>query len=334
MKFVDEAVITVQSGRGGNGCVSFRRERFIPRGGPDGGDGGAGGSIVFTATTAKHTLFDFKFKPLLKAENGVGGQGKNKSGRQGEDLIVEVPSGTIVGDVETGAVLKDFVRSGDSVVLARGGRGGRGNAHFKSSTNRAPRFAQPGEPGVTLQLKLELKLLADAGIIGLPNAGKSTLISRISAARPKIADYPFTTLVPNLGVVAPGGGRHPFVVADIPGLIQGAHKGTGLGTRFLKHVERTRLLIHLVDISAVEAGCVRKTYDAVNQELKRYGRQLAAKPQLVVLNKMDLPETAQKAAAFRHAVPDRMILTISAVSGQGVHALVGAIAGQLEAETD
>ena len=238
MKFVDEAIITVQSGNGGSGCVSFRRERFIPRGGPDGGDGGAGGDVILLASPRKRTLHHFQYKKNFKAPNGAHGQGKQKTGKTGEDLTIEVPPGTLVTCIDSGEILKDLTKPDKTFILAKGGRGGQGNIHFKTSTRRAPRFAQPGEPGQTLTVKLELKLLADVGIIGLPNAGKSTLISTISSARPKIGNYPFTTLTPNLGVVQNPKGE-PFIIADIPGLIEGAHQGAGLGTRFLRHIEST-----------------------------------------------------------------------------------------------
>ncbi len=244
MKFFDEAFITVQSGNGGRGCVSFRREKFIPRGGPDGGDGGKGGDVILKSTSHRRTLYQFRYRREFKAKNGGHGQGRQKTGKNSDDLIIEIPPGTLVKDAETNDIIKDFTQPGESFIIAKGGRGGRGNTRFKTSTHRTPRFAQPGESGQFLKLKLELKLIADVGLIGLPNAGKSTLISVISSATPKIADYPFTTLTPNLGVVQTGWGK-PFVVADIPGLIKGAHKGVGLGMRFLRHIERT----HITDSS-------------------------------------------------------------------------------------
>ena len=300
MKFIDEAVVTVESGKGGGGCVSFRRERYVPRGGPDGGDGGKGGDVVFIASPKKRTLYQFRFKRLLRAENGVLGQGREKTGRNGGDLIVEIPIGTLVRDAGTGDLIHDFDESEATFVMAKGGRGGRGNARFKSSTNRSPRYSQPGEPGQTRILKLELKLLADVGIIGFPNAGKSTLISVLSAATPKIAPYPFTTLTPTLGVVHTDWGD-PFVMADIPGLIEGAHEGTGLGTRFLKHVERTRILIHLIDASDIDPDRPLERYLAINRELSLYGGGLEKKPQIVVLNKTDVPESTERVKAFMAA---------------------------------
>ena len=289
MKFVDEAIITVQSGDGGRGCVSFRREKHVPRGGPDGGDGGNGGDVILIASTRRRTLYQFRFKHQFKAPNGAHGQGKQRTGKRGGSLTIEIPVGTLVSDAESGELLKDFTRHEQSYIVAHGGRGGRGNLHFKSATHRIPRFAQPGESGETKTLKLELKLLADVGIIGLPNAGKSTLISRVSSASPKIGNYPFTTLTPNLGVVHTEWAE-PFVLADIPGLIEGAHKGAGLGVRFLKHIERTHLLVHLIDAAAINRDRPLESYDIVNQELASYNRHLAYKSQIVVLNKVDLPE--------------------------------------------
>ena len=321
MKFIDEAIITVQSGDGGRGCVSFRREKFIPRGGPDGGDGGKGGDVVFVATSRRRTLYQFRYRNKLKAKNGVYGQGKQKAGKNGEDLKIEIPLGTLVFNVETGRLIKDFVKAGEAFVIAKGGRGGLGNARFKSSTNRTPRFAQPGEPGETLTLKIELKLLADVGIIGLPNAGKSTLISAISSARPKIAGYPFTTLTPNLGVVQTDKGE-PFVVADIPGLISGAHKGAGLGIRFLKHIERTRILVHLIDISSIDTNHPLNVYNTINMELALYSKNLAKKPQIVVLNKLDIPGAKEAADIFQSAAKEKNIALISAITGKGVNHLI------------
>jgi GTP-binding protein len=320
VKFIDEAIITVQSGDGGKGCVSFRREKFIPRGGPDGGDGGKGGDIVLKTTTRKRTLYQFRFKKHFKAENGSHGQGKQKTGKNGQDLIIELPPGTLITDADTGQVITDLIKCDETVVLARGGRGGQGNARFKTSTNRAPRFAQPGEPGESKTLRLELKLLADVGIIGLPNAGKSTLITAVSSARPKIGNYPFTTLFPSLGVVQTGWAE-PFVVADIPGLIEGAHKGTGLGIRFLRHIERTRILIHLIDVSAMDTDNPLKAYDTVNKELAMYSQKLTEKPQIVVLNKMDLPDVREAAKKFQTTIKEEQVLLISALTGQGIENL-------------
>jgi len=317
VKFIDEAIITVQSGDGGRGCVSFRREKFIPRGGPDGGDGGKGGDVVFITTSRKRTLYQFRFQRHFKAKNGAHGQGKRKTGKTGQDLVTELPPGTLVTDTETGQIIKDLIEPGERLILAKGGRGGQGNARFKTSTNRSPRFAQPGEPGETKKVKLELKLLADVGIIGLPNAGKSTLITTVSSARPKIGDYPFTTLTPSLGVVETDRGE-PFVVADIPGLVKGAHKGTGLGTRFLRHIERTRILVHLVDVSAIDSDDPLHDFNTINKELAKYNQKLAEKPQVVVLNKIDLPDTRKAAKTFQSAAKGKKVTLISALTGKGV----------------
>jgi GTP-binding protein len=330
VKFIDEATITVQSGKGGAGCVSFRRERFIPRGGPDGGNGGRGGDIVLRSTSRKRTLSHFQFKREFKARDGARGLGQQKTGKNGQSVTIEIPPGTVVYNSETGALINDFTQPDESLVVARGGRGGLGNSHFKSSTHQAPRFAQPGEPAACLTLKLELKLLADVGIVGLPNAGKSTLISAISSARPKIGGYPFTTLSPHLGVVR-AGSQAPFVVADIPGLIEGAHAGTGLGTQFLRHIERTRVLLHLIDASAITAADPLHPYRIVQRELSLYERGVAQKPQLLVLNKIDIPEALQAARWFQSAVKDREVLLISAATGQGVEDLKRRIARLLEA---
>jgi GTPase len=320
VKFIDEAIITVQSGHGGRGCVSFRREKFIPRGGPDGGDGGKGGDIVLKTSPGKRTLYQFRFQKHFKAKNGSHGQGKQKTGKNGQDLVIELPPGTLVTDADTGQVIKDLIECGETIVLARGGRGGQGNTRFKTSTNRAPRFAQPGEPGETKTLRLELKLLADVGIIGLPNAGKSTLVTAVSSAHPKIGSYPFTTLYPSLGVVQTGWAE-PFVVADIPGLIEGAHKGTGLGIRFLRHIERTRILVHLIDVSAMDMNNPLKAYTTVNKELAMYNQELTEKPQIVVLNKMDLPDVREAAKKFQDAIKEKQVVLISALTGQGIENL-------------
>jgi GTP-binding protein len=330
VKFIDEAVITVQSGDGGNGCLSFRREKYVPRGGPDGGDGGKGGDVVLVSSSGRRTLYPFRFKREFRAERGAGGQSRQKTGKSGSDIRIEVPPGTLVRDAATGEIIRDLATPGETFIIARGGRGGKGNTHFKSSTHRTPRFSQPGEPGETRRLRLELKLLADVGIVGLPNAGKSTLISVISSVKPKIADYPFTTLVPNLGVVK-AGAREPFVVADIPGLIEGAHRGAGLGIRFLRHVERTRILVHLIDAAAIDPHQPLAAYNAVNAELALYSTSLARKPQLVALNKLDLPDAEERALAFKGALKKRQrVHLISAATGKGVAPLLSEISRRID----
>ncbi|MFP4476115.1 MAG: GTPase ObgE [Desulfatibacillaceae bacterium] len=320
MKFVDEAIIHVRSGDGGAGAVSFRRERFVPKGGPDGGNGGRGGDVALVASERKRTLYDFRFRHDFKAENGRPGMGRQKTGRSGDSLEIKVPPGTVVRDDETGEVLADLDSAGARWVAASGGRGGVGNLHFKSSTHRTPRFAQPGESGEYRRLRLELKLLADVGIIGLPNAGKSSLVTALSAARPKIAPYPFTTLTPTLGVVDNPYGE-PFVVADIPGLIEGAHEGAGLGTRFLRHVERTRILLHLVDASAIDPETPLRGFDMVEAEISAHNPALAQKPGIVVLNKLDLEHAHKGADAFESAFTGH-VLRISAATHQGLDRLI------------
>jgi len=329
VKFIDDVRITVQSGNGGAGCVSLRREKYIPKGGPDGGDGGSGGNVVLKTTTKRRTLYHLQFQKLYKAKNGAGGQGRNCTGKNGDSLIIELPPGTLVRDADTGEIIKDLVDTDEVFVVAQGGRGGLGNARFKSSTNRTPRFAQPGEPGQTLKLRLELKLLADIGLVGLPNAGKSTLITAISSARPKIADYPFTTLTPNLGVVR-FGQREPFVVADIPGLIEGAHTGAGLGIQFLRHLERTRLLVHLVDVAAIDADHPLTSYETINRELNEYSPLLAGKTQIVVLNKMDVAWAKDAATLFEEAHGKGELLCISAATGQGIDRLLQTLCNLLD----
>jgi GTP-binding protein len=333
VKFIDEAIITVEAGDGGRGCVSFRREKHVPRGGPDGGDGGKGGDVILKSTSRRRTLFPFQLKRQFKAKNGARGQGKQKTGRNGKNLIIEIPPGTLVKDADTNTVLKDFSAAGESYIVARGGRGGLGNARFKTSTNRTPRYAQPGEEGQNQRLKLELKLLADVGIIGLPNAGKSTLISKISAAAPKIGDYPFTTLTPTLGVVETGWGD-PFVVADIPGLIEGAHEGAGLGTQFLRHIERTRVLIHLIDAGAIDREHPLDQFKAVNRELKSFNPQLTQKPQIVTLNKMDLPAAQEAADRFAAALDTEPVISISAIKKKGIKRLISRILELLDKPGD
>ncbi len=328
--FVDTAKLRVQAGKGGDGCLSFRREKFIPKGGPDGGDGGRGGHVIFRASSSQNTLLQFRHQKLLRAQKGQAGMGRRMHGADGEDLIVIVPVGTIVRDAETGELVADMSTEDQEIIIAAGGRGGLGNEHFKSSTNRAPRRTTKGVEGEESELELELKLLADVGLVGMPNAGKSTLISRISASRPKIADYPFTTLEPNLGVVDLGDYRS-CVVADIPGLIPGAHEGKGLGDRFLRHVDRCSLLLHLVD-AGQPPGQALSELDAISRELELFSPSLARKPRLVVLSKLDLTEAREHVAEISAGAEARGLeaAAISAVSGEGLRALVGRLARFLE----
>jgi GTP-binding protein len=331
MKFIDEVKIRVIAGDGGRGCVSFRREKFVPRGGPNGGDGGAGGDVIAVADPQLTTLLDLRYQKQYKAGRGQHGMGKDCHGRRGDDRVIHVPVGTIIRDAATGEVIGDLQTAGEHVVIAAGGRGGKGNAHFVSSTHRSPRFAQPGEPGQDRELEIELRLLADVGIIGLPNAGKSTLIAAISAVRPKIADYPFTTLVPNLGVVGYDEGKS-FVVADIPGLIEGAHQGQGLGDKFLRHVTRTSLLIHLIDASKIDASDPLAEWKTVNRELELFDPELARKPQIVVANKIDLPEGRSKSKLLAKKLPKgcQPLHLISAATTEGVRVLVQSVGLRLE----
>jgi GTPase len=334
--FVDEVDIHVSAGNGGNGCLSFRREKFVPRGGPDGGDGGAGGSVYVVATPTKNTLIDFRYHPEFDAKRGAHGQGSNKTGHSGNDLEIPVPIGTLVfeNNPETGELttLADLTADGQRVLVARGGRGGRGNARFVSSTNRAPRRTEPGEEGEERFLRLQLKLIADAGLVGFPNAGKSTLISRISAARPKIADYPFTTLSPNLGVVSLPDDRS-FVVADVPGLIEGAHQGHGLGHQFLRHIERTKVVVHLVDVSGASGRDPVQDFDTILDELRLFDPKVAAKPMIVAASKMDAVDDLSRVTALERHVRDRglPLFRISAVAGTGLDALLEAMWRQIAA---
>jgi GTP-binding protein len=328
--FVDEVDIHVKAGDGGRGALSFRREKFVPRGGPDGGNGGKGGSVYLVADPHRNTLVHFRFNPNFEAKRGGGGQGALKSGRDGDDLDIPVPVGTLVfvkppdnpDDLKQAA---DLTRVGQRVLVAKGGRGGLGNAHFATSTNRAPRKTQPGEPGEEFDLRLQLKLLADVGLVGFPNAGKSTLISRVSAAKPKIADYPFTTLTPHLGVVSLSDERS-FVVADVPGLIEGASEGHGLGHQFLRHIERTKVLIHLVDVSSLSGRDAVEDFDTIRRELALYNPQLLEKPELVVANKIDALDDPSRVDALRQRAAELELpfFRVSAVTGEGVPALLEA----------
>jgi GTP-binding protein len=331
MKFVDEARIHVKAGDGGNGCVSFRRERLIPRGGPDGGDGGKGGDVILQTDAQLSTLLDLTYPQQFRAQKGSHGKGKDQTGRTGKDLVIRVPVGTLVRDEKTDQVLQDLLFDGQRFVVARGGRGGRGNARFATPTHRAPRHAEKGEKGEECWLRLELKLLADAGLVGYPNVGKSTLLSKISSATPKIADYPFTTLVPNLGVVTIGN-HNPFVVADIPGLIEGASRGEGLGLTFLRHVERTRLLIHILDISEGPSRNPVRDFQALNHELNAYHPSLQEKTQIIVLNKIDIPLVRERAADVETQF-EKMgyhLHRISGKTGEGVESLMEAASQTLE----
>ena len=326
MKFVDEIKIKVKAGDGGRGCISFRREKFIPKGGPDGGNGGDGGDVIFVATTSYNTLSHLRGKKLIKAKRGEHGRGKDQYGKKGEDAIVYVPVGTIVKDLKTGEVIADLIEDGMKVVVAKGGKGGRGNKCFVSPTNRAPYYAEEGKPGEEKELLLELKLIADVGLIGYPNAGKSTLISVISNAKPKIADYPFTTLTPNLGVVDYNE-KFSFVVADIPGLIEGASKGKGLGLQFLKHIERTKIFVHLLDSTILDADKILQRYHSIRNELKNYNPELLNKKEIVVITKIDaIPEDALKQiiSKIKEEIK-RDPIPISSVTKKGLDKLISKI---------
>lgn len=326
MHFIDEARISVKAGDGGNGVVSFRREKFIPKGGPDGGNGGRGGSVIIRADGHLSTLLDFRYKRNYAAERGENGRGKNQEGKSGLDTVLKVPCGTVVRELHTRKTLADFIHSHDEIVIARGGRGGKGNSEFATSTNQAPRRAEHGTPGEELELSLELKLLADVGLVGLPNVGKSTLISVISAAKPKIADYPFTTLTPNLGIVRYGDEKS-FAVADIPGLIEGAHQGKGLGIQFLKHIERTTVLVFLIESTSEDP---KKDYRILLGELRKYSQKVSRKPKIVALTKLDIVDELKKRklgkVRFGKGIER---VAISAVTKEGVGELLGLIWGLL-----
>ncbi len=333
MKFVDEALITVEAGKGGAGCLSFRREKYIPKGGPDGGDGGHGGSVILLADENLNTLIDYRFQPRYRADNGRPGAGRNKTGAGGSDLVLKVPVGTTVYNDETNTLIGEVVADGDMMMVAEGGHGGLGNTRFKSSTNRAPRRTTPGNPGEAFKLRLELRLLADVGLVGLPNAGKSTLISRLSAAKPKIADYPFTTLAPQLGVVSRAPHRN-FVIADVPGLISGAADGAGLGTRFLKHLTRTRILLHLVDVAPVDGKDPVEVVEMIADELEQFSPSLAARERWLVLNKVDLVDADDRdelVAALKDAFNwPHPVHLISGVTGEGCELLAYHLMSRLE----
>ena len=329
--FIDRVKIRIEGGHGGNGVTAFRREKFVPRGGPSGGDGGRGGDVWLVGDSSLNTLLHLRYNPLHIAGRGLHGEGSNRSGKEGADVIVRVPVGTQVFDPKTNELLFDCVADGERWLAAHGGRGGFGNAHFTSSTNRAPRYHQEGSEGEEFELQLELKLLADVGLLGFPNAGKSTFISTVSAARPKIADYPFTTLEPHLGVVDLGDFR-TFVIADMPGLIEGAHEGHGLGDRFLRHVERTKLLLHLVDMSSVSGRDPVSDYQVINRELAAYDAELAARPQIVVATKMDAVDEPERVESLRQQAlsDERNFFAISSVTGAGVRELITAVGHEVE----
>jgi len=322
MKFIDEVTIKVKAGDGGRGCMSFRREKFVPHGGPNGGDGGSGGDVVVEADEQLTTLLDLRYQKQYRAGRGEHGRGKQQYGRRGDDRVIKVPVGTVIRDGNSGVLLADLTRPGERVVVAAGGRGGMGNARFVSSTNRSPRKTTPGGPGEEKILQMELKLLADVGIIGLPNAGKSTLIAALTAARPQIADYPFTTLVPNLGVVT-AEDETRYVIADIPGLIEGAHRGEGLGDKFLRHISRTTLLLHVLDVTRMTPQDPLADWETVNRELELFDGELMKKPQIVVANKIDVPEAGEKIRVLQSALVLRQVpfFAVSALRGEGLGAL-------------
>ena len=328
--FVDQAKIYVKGGDGGNGIVSYRREKYVPLGGPAGGDGGRGGDVVFVVDKGLRTLIDFRYQRHFKAERGQHGKTKNQHGKSAPDMVVKVPPGTIVRDEDTGEFLGDLVRDGQSLVVAHGGRGGRGNTRFATEANKAPDMAEKGEPGEERNLLLELKVLADIGLVGYPSVGKSTLLSVVSAARPKIGAYHFTTLTPELGVVEVGDGSS-FVLADLPGLIEGAHQGHGLGYQFLRHVERTRVIVHVLDMGGLEGRNPIEDYQVIRAELLAYDKRFANQPEIIAANKMDLPDAQEHLRVFKQAYPDNPVYPISGATGQGIQELVYAMANALEA---
>jgi len=328
--FIDQVKIYVKGGDGGNGMVAFRREKYVPKGGPAGGDGGKGANVVFRVDEGLRTLMDFRYKRHFKADRGQHGMSKNQHGKNAEDMIVKVPPGTIVTDADTGELIADLTMDGQTAIIARGGRGGRGNSRFASPANPAPEIAENGEPGKERNIQLELKVLADVGLVGFPSVGKSTLLSVVSSARPKIAEYHFTTIVPNLGVVETEDNRS-FVMADLPGLIEGAHQGVGLGHQFLRHIERTRVIVHVIDMSGLEGRDPYDDYLTINQELKEYNLRLTERPQVVVANKMDIPQSEENLAKFREQVGDEVqIFPISAVTRQGLRELLFTVADLVE----
>ena len=326
--FVDEAILELQAGRGGNGCMAFRREKYVEMGGPFGGNGGNGADIIFKVDEGLNTLIDLRYKKLYKADNGEHGQGKGMHGKNAKDLIIKVPLGTVITNMETNLVMADLIKKDDEVVIAHGGRGGRGNMAFATHSNPAPAYCENGEPGEVIKVKVELKLLADVGLVGLPSVGKSTIISKISAAKPKIAAYHFTTLKPNLGVVKATNNRS-YVVADLPGLIEGASLGEGLGDKFLKHIERTRVIAHVIDISGIEGRDPYQDYVTINKELEAFNKKILDKPQIVIANKMDMPESDKNLEEFKSKV-DVPVYPVSALTGKGLDKVVEALAEKLE----
>lgn len=326
--FVDEVVIKVIAGKGGDGCTSFRREKYVPMGGPNGGNGGKGASIIFKVDEGLRTLLDLKYQKEIKGHKGENGKGSNMNGKNAEDVIIKVPLGTVVKDLDTNLIIADLTKKNDEVVIAAGGRGGRGNTAFKTHNNTAPNFSENGEPGEEKTLKIELKSLADIGLVGLPSVGKSTLLSKISSAKPKIASYHFTTLTPNLGVVKTKDNRS-FVVADLPGLIEGAAKGAGLGDKFLRHIERTRIIAHIVDMSGIEGRDPYEDYLTIRNELKEYSEKLANKKEIIIANKMDMPESIENLKEFKKKVKEE-ILEISGLTGQGIDEMLTYLADELD----
>lgn len=328
--FIDEVTLEVYAGNGGDGCTSFRREKYVPNGGPNGGNGGRGSNIIFKVDKGLKTLLDLKYKKILKGNKGVNGMGSNRNGKNAEDIIIKVPEGTTVTDLDTNLIIADLTRKDDEVIIAKGGRGGRGNAAFATHSNTAPNFSENGEPGEVRKIKVELKLLADVGFVGMPSVGKSTLISKISASKPKIADYHFTTLVPNLGVVKTKDNR-VFVAADLPGLIEGASLGQGLGIKFLKHIERTRVRVHIIDMGAAEGRNPIDDYNKINNELKNFSTKLMKKPEIIVANKMDLPGAKENLEKFKKEIK-KDVFEISALNNNGIDELLIRIADILEKE--
>ncbi|HSP21781.1 MAG TPA: GTPase ObgE [Planococcus sp. (in: firmicutes)] len=332
--FVDHVKVYVRGGDGGDGMVAFRREKYVPNGGPAGGDGGKGGNIIFMVDEGLRTLMDFRYKRIFKADRGTHGMSKNQHGAKAEDTIIQVPPGTVVKDAETGETIADLVEQGQTAIITRGGRGGRGNSRFATPQNPAPELSEKGEPGFERNVVLELKVLADAGLVGFPSVGKSTLLSVVSAAKPKIAEYHFTTIVPNLGMVETEDQRS-FVMADLPGLIEGAHQGIGLGHQFLRHIERTRVIIHVIDMSALEGRDPYDDYMTITEELKQYNMRLTERPELIVANKMDMPDSEENLKKFREKMPeDAKIFPVSALSRQGLSNLLFAIADLIEVTSE